>query len=228
MAFNLAETATQTGMIIVLTLMAVFIIAVIAGAFWLIQRQKQWKKYRVVIWKRYSTQDGRTIPMVVDLTERGRVTKDRKLNKWVFHLKKANLDLGEEELEGYDEDRELDLPTVPYSEGGEVLFIEQLAKRKYAIGDPYVIEGNVTIRVTSADLAEAMRAYDVNARTFGKKDHSIWAFAIYVVFAVLILILIAVVLNKLENLNQFGEQWVEGARMMAGTQSQTVPSTVLG
>lgn len=227
MAFDFQSLAAQTGYLVVLVIGALIMGAVIGLAFWMFQQRKKWKKFKVIIWKRYKTHDGRTIPMVVDINENGMVKKDKKLNKWVFHLRKNNLDLGEEELANYDEDRELDIESVPYAEGGEVVFVEQLAKRKFGIGKPFVIDGNVKITVTSADLAEAMRSYDMNARAFGRKDHTLLAFAMYMVFAILVLVLIVVVLNKLEALQQFGDAWIEGAKII-GSQGSSVASSAPG
>jgi len=227
-SFDLASIGSQVATVGLLIGGLIIVVGSIGTLVFLYYKNKEYSKYRVHVWKRFRTEDGREMPIIVDDSERGKVVRDKKLNKWVFHLKKANLDLGEEELESYDEDRELDIPSVPHAKGGEVVFIEQLAKRKYAVGEPFVVEGNVKIRVTQADLAEAMRAYDLNAKAFGKQKNELIAFIIYIAFAVLILVLIMMVLNKFETMAEWSDKWVEGARIMQGTQPGAVPSAAPG
>lgn len=228
LGYDFSNLASQVGVVALFIGGIVIILGCVGAAVFLYTKQKEYSKYKVHVWKRFKTEDGREMPVIVDDKERGKVIKDKKLKKWVFHLKKANLDLGEEELANYDEDRELDIPSVPHAKGGEVVFVEQLAKRKYAVGEPFVVGGEVKIRITQADQAEAMRAYDMNARAFGKQKNELIAFIIYIAFAVLILVLIIMVLNKFESISDFGDKWVEGAKILQETRMQAIPSDVPG
>ena len=221
---DLQAIATKAGSIFVIVLVMLIFLGIVGVVTYFYMKHRAYK-FRVIVWKRFRAESGQEMPIIVSIAERGRVKKDKKLKKWVFHLQRANIDLGEEELASYDEDRELDIPSVPHQAGGEVVFVEKLTSKKYAVGEPFIVEGTVKIRVTQADLAEAMRSYDINARTFGKKDNSLLAFAMYITFAVLILVLVVIILNKLDVLSEFGDKWIEGAQII---KSNSVPSDVPG
>lgn len=189
------------GRILIIALMVLIFLGIIVGFSWVYLNRKQYKKYRALIWRRHKTDTDKEIPVIVGW-DKGAIIKDKKLKKWVFHLKKLNIDLGEEENARMDEDRDLDIPTIPYEGGGSVVFIEQLGPRKFGIGKPFIFKGNVEVLVSQADVAEAVRAYDMNAKYFGS-DKMKWAGPLaFMVFAVLIIVLIAVLVNKFEVLKE--------------------------
>jgi len=174
-----------------------FLVGIVFLFMWYMKKMKVYKKYRVIVYKRFKDKNGAELAMYEDFNERGGAVFDKKIQKWVFHLKKANVDIGEEESLQMDENRELDLPTIPGPRGEEVLFVEKIGNRKYAIGNPTFFEGKVSVMVSEADLAEAKRSYAVFVQTYGKKQNPFLAFVIYMVFAVLALILIYIVYDKI-------------------------------
>jgi len=216
--------AAQAGGALMMVLIALFFIGAIVLIYITLKKRKIYSKYKVIVWKRYKNKEGQTISILEDKDEKGGVIKDKKMNKWVFHLKNANLDLGEEELRNFDENRTLDIPSLPYSKGGEVVFVEKVGNKKYAFGQPFVINGNVEIQVSEADLAEAKRSYALFVKTFGKKQNPLWAFGMYVIFAVLILVLIFVVLNKFELIVEASRNFASGAEAVG--KGSAVPSGV--
>lgn len=224
---NVWPIAMRIGGVIVMVLMGLLVLAFVAGIVWLWMQKKKYKHYKVLIWKRYKDKDGREIPVFVKW-DKGAVTKDRKLKKWVFHLRGWNIDLGEEETKNYDENRELNLPSIPSENGGEVVFIEKLAPRKGAVGTPFLFEGNVKIIVSEADVAEAMRSFDINARSFGTKDNKLLAFTMYIILATLVLVMIIVILNKFEGITTASENLVVASQNFAAASSNAVPSTAPG
>jgi len=212
---ELAQLGAQAGYLLVIIVMVAITSGLIGYAVYLRKKNKLYNKYKVIVWKRHKTNDGE-MPILEDLYERGAIRKDKAMNKWSFHLKNANLDLGEEEMDNFDENRLLDIPSVPYSKGGDIVFIEKLGNHKYAFGEPFILEGKVHIKVSEADLAEAKRSYALFVKTFGKKESPLVAFLIYVTFAVLILVLIFVVLNKFEVIVEASKNFMAAADTLRG------------
>lgn len=221
---NFVRMATQAGSIVLLTLLVLVLCSLIVIFIYFQQLNKAYGKHKIIVWKRHKDQHGNEIPILVDTKERGRLRYDKKLKKWTFHLKNANAYIGEEESVNYDENRELDLPSVPYENGGKVIFIEKLGPRKYAVGKPFVINGTVEIRVSDADIAEAIRSYDMNVKTFGKQKNELIAFMLYMGLAILALIMIIVILNKFEGITKAAEM-LQG---IGAAPSQTVLSGAPG
>lgn len=226
MAVDFVDLGLQAGgVIIIVVLVAIVAAAVVFGIIYR-KKNKLYSKNKVIVWRRYKSKDGSEVPIIEDLNEKGAVIKDKVMNKFVFHLKNANLDMGEEELDSYDEDREMDIPSVPHGKGGDVVFVEKIGNRKYAFGEPFIINGKVKIRVAEADLAEAKRSYAIFVKTFSKKPNPLWAFGLYVVFAVLILVLVFVVLNKFELIAEASKNFATGAQAVG--RGAAIPSSAPG
>jgi len=222
------ELARQVGGGLILGLILIIVLGVVGVIIWWRRKEAMYKHYRVFIWKRHQDNEGNEIPVIVGW-DKGAVRKDKKMKKWVFHLKKWNMDLGEEERVDYDEDRELDLPSVPLEKGGEVVFVEKIGPRKLAVGKPFIFGGNVKVIVSSADVAEAIRAYDINAKTFNKKDsHALLAFTLYIIFAILVLVLIVFILQKFELIQKAAEQFAVGAQSFAQAKGAGIASNAPG
>lgn len=212
---NLGATAAKFGNIILIGVILVIFAAAIFGIWWFYSQNKKYKKYMCIIWKRHKNDSTKTeVPVIVGI-DRGAYMKDKKIKKWVFHMRKANVDLGQEERESLDEDRVLDVPTVPLETGGAVVFVEKLGHKKYAVGQPFIVDGQVRIRVSNADLSEALRAYDINAAVYGKKTSWLGP-AMFIICAVLVIVLIAVVLNKFEVLKEVSQNLIDAGKYCNG------------
>lgn len=221
------QQAMQIGGILLMVVFGLIVVGIAGVGAWLYGKRKQYEHYKVFIWKRYKDNKGNEIPMFVRW-DKGAIKKDKKLNKWVFNLKKWNIDLGEAEQTNEAGVSELNIPTIPSESGGEIVFIEKLAPRKGAIGKPYVLEGQVKVIVSEADVAEAMRSFDINARTFGTKDNKFMAFALYMILAVLVLVMIIVILNKFEGITLASQNLVTASQNFLAASSNAVPSTAPG
>lgn len=187
----------EVGRYFILIIIIILFLLVLTGLIWFYYRWKRYKKCNVFVWKRHKTADGKEMPVFV-AWDKGAPIKDRKLKKWVFHLKKFNVDLGEESNEDMDEDRDLNLPTIPQENGGTIIFVEQISPRTFAVGRPFIFEGTVKVLVTEADVAEATHSFDINAKYFGNSKWQ-WVGPIaFAVFAVLIIVLFAVLVNKFD------------------------------
>lgn len=167
---------------------------------WYRHLAKEYNKFKVVVWEQYKDKNGTEIPVFVDLNEKGRILYDKKIKRYFFHLKNANCFLGEKE--GKQDISDLDIGHTPYQKGGEVVFLQKLDYKKYAVGEPFVVEGKVTVKVTMADLAEATRSFDHLVMQYGKKPNEIWAFALFIGLAVVAMIIIYLFLNKADLLKQ--------------------------
>lgn len=216
--------AWQVGAGVVLVLGFTLFAAIAIGLIYLNKLAKTYAKNKVIVWKRYRNPNGEEMPVMVDMKEQGRVRYNKKLKKWEFHLKNADVVMGEEETKTKDEDRDLDIPSIPYEKGGRVIFIEKLGNRKYAFGKPFIIEGNVKVIVSEADCAEAIKSYDTNAKTFGKKPNYVFAFTLYIIFAVLVLVMIIMILQKFESITTAAEAFKQGAVAAAQAKGAAVAS----
>lgn len=227
------ESAVQWAVTIGSWAMLLLGVVVIGGAIiaiaWYREQQKQYGKYKVIVWEQYKNKMGNEIPVFVDISEKGKIFFDKKLKRYFFHLKNANCHLGEKE--GKEKQSELDISHVPYQKGGEVVFVQKLDHKKYAIGEPMVVDGKIEVKVTQADLAESTRSYDLNLKTYGKKPNEIWAFALYIGLAVIAMVLVYIVFQKVDVLQKVVEASNEQTRMMmeitkvlkGGAVSSTVP-----
>jgi hypothetical protein len=209
---------------LLVTMIASILGGVVIAFAWIIMRAKQFKQYMVLIWKRKRDKEDNEFPIFVGI-DKGAIIKDRKLKKRVLRLKRNNVHLGEEENLEQDENRELDIPSIPSEKGGEIVFVEKLGPRKFALGRPFVIDGTVKIIVSEADCAEAIRGYDTNAKYYGGKEWTKWVGPItFAVFAILIIIMISVVLNKFEILDKVADKLVRTAEIMQAGRSSAVVS----
>jgi len=190
--------------------------------------RSKYKQYVALIFKRKKDKNDKEYLVFVGI-DKGAIFKDKKLKKWSLHLKDTNIDLGEDEgADGKrDENRELDIPSIPSERGGEVIFIEKLGPRKFAIGNPIDWDGQVKVSVSEADIAEALRVYDVNARYFGKDNSQLWAFIIYMVFGVLVLIMVIYTLQKFDVLADVAQKLSDAATKL-GPQPVVMPSGAPG
>lgn len=202
------------GVWIALGLVLLIVIGVIGLIAYFYNQNKSYSKHKVIVYERIRDDKGNIMPVILDRNEKGRIWYDKKMKKYFFELKNLKVKMGEEELKSYDEDRDLDVPHISYGSGGDICFVERLGVKKYAFGKAFAFEGDVKVIVSNADVAEAIRAYDMNAKTFGKKENQFWAFAFYMIIAVLVLILIIVILNKFDTLKEVASQFNAGANTM--------------
>ena len=204
MSMDIVPMAMQIGGIVVIVIAGIIVVGAAGfGTYWFKLKQA-YNKHRVIVWKRHINAEGKEFPIIIDVEEKGRIIKDKKLKKWVFHLKNANVHMGEEENFKYDEQRDLDVPSVPYEKGQKICFIEKLGTKKYAFGEPFILYGKPVIIVSQADCSEAIRSYDMNVKTYGKKKNELMIFTLYIVFAVCIMVMIIVLLTKIEVLTEKG------------------------
>ena len=216
----------QVGGVVALIVGGVVILGIITIITYFVMKNKAYDKHKVIVWKRYKTQDGKEIPTIVDRNEKGMIKYDKKLKRRFFHLKNANCHMGEEETKSYDEIRDLDIPSIPCEKGGRVVFVEKLGVKKYAFGETFIIAGHPVVIISAADCAEAMRSFDNNAKTFGKKPNQVLAFTLYVILAAMILVMIIVVLQKFELIAEAADKFAIGAQAMRT--GAAVPSGVPG
>jgi hypothetical protein len=146
------------------------------------------------------------------------------MKKWYFKLRRSKAFLGEEELKSYDDDRDLDVPHIADNAGGYVVFVRRLGVRKYGFGKPVTFEGQVKVIVSNADVAEATRSYDMNAKVFGKKDNMMWVVGGYIVICLLILILMIVLVNKFDVMKEISANFAQGAANLAQAKQAAIPS----
>lgn len=221
---GLSQIMGNAFIIMVLTLA---VCSVIVGLVYFWMKRKRFKHYTVLIFKRKRDKEGRETLVFAGI-DKGAIIKDRKLKKRIFKLKKNNVHLGEEESITYDENRNLDIPSIPSEKGGEIVFLEKLGPKKFSVGTPFLVEGQVKVIVSEADVAEAIRAYDINAKYYGGREWTKWIGPIsFAVFAVLIVILISVLLQKFEILREVGDRLVQAAQIVQ-TRSSTIPTNVPG
>ncbi len=221
---NASGMLLQYGSILIVVLMWLIGAAGIVGLFYLYMKAKQYKHYTVHIYKRKRDKEGKETLVFVG-ADKGAVLMDKKLKKRVFKLKRNNVHLGEEEGLNFDENRNLDIPSIPSEKGGEVVFVEKLGPKKFAVGMSFLVDGNVEVMVSEADVAEAIRAYDINAKYYGGKEWTKWIGPIsFAVFAVLIIILFAVLMQKFEVMSVIADRLVETAQILASGRSSAVPT----
>lgn len=199
------------------------------GAIWfttfMFMRMKQYSKYKVLIFKRKYDEAGNEYPVFVG-ADKAAVKYDKKWKRWVFHMAANKIALGQEE--GEDENRELSVPSIPSERGGEIVFVEKLGPRKFAVADPLMLEGKVKLKVSEADVAEALRTYDVNAKMFAQKRTDVWMLVSIVIVAGFILIMVALVLNKFEVLNEVSKRLETVAQLLQAGRQAAVPSGAPG
>lgn len=212
---------------VVLVLGILLVLGVITWLAYLRQKGKAYKQYKVFIWKRHKDKDGNEIPIIIGW-DKGAIIKDRKLKQWRFHVKRWNIDFGDAEDKDLSVDKDIDIPSIPLERGGECVFVEKLGHRKGALGKPFMFEGNVKVKVSTGDVAEALRSFEINTRTFGKKDNPIWAFVLYIVMAAFVMILILVILNKFELITQASDNLVTASQNFAQANSDVVVSNAPG
>ena len=223
---DVGALVAKFGNALVLVLITLIICGVTIGIVFLIMRSKQFKKYKVLIFKRKKDSKGNETLVFCGI-DKGAVWFDKKLKKRYFRLKENNICLGEEERVDFDENRELNVPSLPSEKGGELVFIEKLGPRKFAVGNPMLFDGTPKIIIAEADCAEAIRQYDLNAKYYGGKEWTKWIGPIsFAVFAVLIVILISVVLNKFEVLSDVSDKLVRAAEVLSSGKSSAIPSGV--
>lgn len=223
---NMAGYLQSAGKAVVVTLIWGGFAGVSIGITIVLLKLKQYRHYLALIWKRKRDINGNEFPVFVEV-DRGAIINDKKLKKRVFKLKRNNCHLGEEEGLTFDENRNLDIPSMPSEKGGEVVFLEKLGPKKFAFGKTFVVGGTVKIMVSEADCAEAIRTYDINAKYYGGKEWTKWIGPIsFAVFAVLIIILIAVVLDKFKVLEIVSERLLEAAKVLQSGKTSAVASGV--
>jgi hypothetical protein len=173
---------------------------------WLYFNAKAYKRFKVLIFKR-NKEGSITFCGIA----KGRIKKN-KLKKYVLHIKPYNIELGETK----DNADELDIPSIPNEQsGGEVIFLEKLGKRKYTLVKPIDLGTRLTAQVMEEDIAEAVRIYDINAKYYTSQDWKAWiAPTVFIIMAVLIVIMIAILINKFEVLREVSANLVEAAKIV--------------
>lgn len=221
---NANEMLVKYGSMFIFILIWLVGAAVIVGLVILFLKAKRYKHYTVLIFKRKRDKEGNETPVFVG-TDKGAILTDKKLKKRVFRLKKNNVHLGEEEGINFDENRNLDIPSIPSEKGGEIVFVEKLGPKKFAVGNTFLLKGNIEIMVSEADVAEAIRAYDINAKYYGGKEWTKWIGPIsFAVFAVLIIILFAVLMQKFEVMSTIADKLVQAAQIIQAGRGSAVPT----
>lgn len=202
MAFSIPPQVYTILYIFIAAIAGLAIIAVVAAIAWLFMYNKQFSKTRVIVYKEYTDTNGNKVPIILDLKETGGIIKDKKLKKFVFHLRKRNIHMGESESNQQNVDQEtgeLLIPTIPLEGGKDIVFVQQLGMKKYAFGKPFLVDSSqLRIKVTDADMAEAIRGYDMNAKAYGKKDNPLLAIGMVAIVAVVIMIMIIFTISKFD------------------------------
>lgn len=199
------DIVLKLGNVFVILIISAFICGAIVMVVWLFMKAKQYKHYTVHIYKRKRDKQGNETLVFVGV-DKAAIKLDKKLKKRGLHLKRNNVVLGEEESVTFDENRNLDIPSIPSEQGGEIVFIEKLGPKKFAVGTPFIVNGKVEIMVSEADVAEAIRSFDTNAKYYGKT--SMWEkygpMISFSLLAIFIIILISVLMNRMEVLTSDG------------------------
>lgn len=189
--------ATQFGAMAIILLAAVLIGGLVILVAWYQHLAKQYNKHKVIVWQEYIDTNGNKIPVFVDVNEKGRLYFNKALKRNFFHLKNANVKMGEyESNNGKKEITETNLPRMPYLKGGEVIMIKKLDHKTYAFAHPIMFEGNIKAICSQADMAEATASYDQNIKQYGKQPNQILTVAFYFGICVLAIVLIYVVFQK--------------------------------
>jgi len=223
---NASGIATKLGTVFLICLIVVAFCSLIIWVVYWIMRQKQYKRYKVMIYKRQKNKEGQEFMVFVG-QDKAALKRDKKLKRINLHLLKRNVYLGEEENVLFDENRELDIPTIPSEEGGEIIFIERLGKRKYAIATPFIVEGDVKLIVSDADVADGIRNFDLNAKYYGQEDFwgkygNIVSVSLVIVFGIIIF---AIFMNNMTGLS---ETLFKTAEIVANQKSSIIASGVPG
>jgi len=217
----------EVGQYIILGLIAVLVGGGGAFGVFLYRQKKKYSKYKIFIYRTYKNKDsGDEIPLFVGW-DKAAIIKDKESKAWRFHVKKINYDLGMEETGNLDEMRDLDIPSMPSDDGKQIVFIKQLGPRKYSVGKPIYFEGNPKVIVSAADVAEAIRSFDINARLAGK-DNKWWVGPTLLIICVaVIFILIAILINKFEVLLQVAESLEKVSKTMETAAGQLVSQSAV-
>jgi len=226
---NIGGIVAKYGNVFVFVLMWLFGAGLLVGLVYLIMRNNQFKHYTTHIYKRKKDKKGNET-MIFCGIDKAAILMDRKLKKRVFKLKKNNCHLGEADgVKGLESEDSLDIPSLPSEKGGEIVFLEKVGPKKFAIANPLSIDGEIELKVTNLDIAEAIRAYDVNAKYYGGNEWSKWVGPIaFAVFAVLIIVLISVVLNKFEVLDAVSAKLVEAAKIVQSGRTSAIATNIPG
>jgi len=208
-----------------LWVVGILLFAIIVGGISLvviIKKRDANYKDMVVIWRRnQEKQEGKKdMPIIVGI-DRGAVLYDKKIKQWTYHIKKWNINLGMEEGKGggttqIDEDRDLDIPSIPWEGGRNCVFVEQLGSRKAAIAKPFLFSGEVKVIVSQADVAEAKRAFELAVKTFGKKPNMMLQMLPFIIACVLTLVLLIVLIQKFEILKDVALALKDAATIIKG------------
>lgn len=201
------------GRTLIIILGVALVCGVIISIVWWGMRSRLYKKYKVLIFKRKITKDGSEQIVFVG-QDKAAIRFDRKLKQRFLHVAKINTRMDN------------NVPSMPSERGGELVIIEKVGPKTYAYGTPDILQGELVVNVSEADSTEAIRAYDINAKHFGS-DKWKWAGPIaFGVFAILIIVLIAVVLQKFEILADVSDKLVRAAEIMSAGKSSAVLSNV--
>jgi len=221
MAFSIPPQVYQVLYIFIAVVVCLVIIALIGGIAWLFMYNKQFSKTRVIVYKEYVDTNGNRVPIILDLKETGGIIKDRKLKKFVFHMRKRNIYMGESEhgQDGVNEATgQLNIPTIPLEGGKDVIFVQQVGMKKYAFGKPFLVDSSqLKIKVTDADMAESIRGYDMNAKAYSKKDNPLLMIGTVAICAVVIMIMIIFTLSKFDLIAQAASQFKEASIVCEST-----------
>jgi hypothetical protein len=228
MAFSIPPQVYQILYIFIAVIAGLAIVAVVAGIAWLFMYNKQFSKTKVIVYKEYEDTNGNKVPIILDLKETGGIIKDKKLKKFVFHLRRRNIHMGESESgqDGVNEATgQLNIPTIPCEGGKDVLFVQQIGMKKYAFGRPFLVDSSqLKIKVTDADMAESIRGYDMNAKAFSKKDNPLLMVGMVAIVAVVIMIMIIFTLSKFDLIVTASNNFRDGQVAYAAVKGATIAS----
>lgn len=156
---------------IVMGILALIFIGMCAGGAYLYGVWKRYGKYKIVIFDRRKNKAGQETLFWCGQDKAG-IFYDKKLKKRFFRLQKNRVDMSPQidKVEGIDT---IDIPSIPNLKGGEVVFLEKLAPKKYVFLDPITVEGRINLRITNEDTAEALREYDMNLKVIGNQNKAL-------------------------------------------------------
>ena len=233
---NLIQIAWNIGLWVVIIIVGGILVALLGIGTWLILQAKTWKEFEVLIVRKYKDQAGNII-WTKRGTDRGRIFFDKKLNRYYFQVRRARVVLGDPERNPELKDKfkidnqtgkdsEFKIPYMLCDNGKKLVVLEYLGIKKYAFGNIDYSSDVLKVNVTHADMAEQIRGYKLAVKTYSKKNDQLWAFAIYALVCVLILILMIVLMNHLDMMKAVSSNFAQGMNSMAQAKSNVVPVNV--
>ena len=200
---------------------ALLICGIIIGVVYLNLYFKRFK-YTIVVIKRVKSKfkdevgvEHATTSLVWVGLDKGAILKDRKTKKVFLVLKKANFRM------------EPEFETIPKESGGQAIFVEKVGYKQYVYLKPVSVEGDINFSITREDVADAMVSFDRNAALY-KPGISQWLPIIGIgIFGVIVIVLIAMILNKFDILAEVASKLEGTAKIIAEAKQSAVSSDVV-